>query len=217
MLAACGAKKPENAVKTEKASEAVEIEDEADGEEAEDEPEIDEIDQDAADKALAEKLEGLGCRTVFSEYTEADGVDVYVYSVVNKKEEELDEMLAVNAVSGEVMVYDLDNEKLLPFESFSLLNDNRNAAVSWDARYYLKPRTIELMPADDNSFEFTVTKDGVKEPELFGVAEIDKDKKNEAVYDDGKVSLTFTNRGDTLEISEKGNSGGVAGIYSRQE
>jgi len=180
-------------------------------------PEAEEIDQDSADKFLSEKLDELDCRAVFSEYSEVDGVDVYLYSVVNKKEVELDQMLAVNAVSGEVMVYDYDNDKLLPFERFEYYVDSGSGEVGWDSKYYLEPRTVELMPADDNSFEFTIKKKGEEKPELEGVAAVDPGKKNEAVYEDDKVSLTFLNKGDTLEISDNGNISGLAGIYSRQE
>ena len=216
LFTACG-KKNEKTAKSGSSSEtAAESSRESDEEEYE-EPEIEEIDQNSADKYLSEKLDQLDCRAVFSEYTEVDGVDVYLYSVVNKKEEELDQMLAVNAVSGEVMVYDYDKDKLLPFDRFEYYVDDGQGEVSWDSKYYLDPRTVELLPADDNSFEFTIKKNGDSKIELEGVASVDGSKKNEAVYEDEKVSLTFVNKGDTLEIRDNGNISGIAGIYSRQE
>ena len=216
LFSGCG-KKKDNAAKNEKSPEASVESPEADDEDDYEEPEIEEIDQDTADANLSEKLDELDCRAIFSEYKEVDGVDVYLYSVVNKKEEELDQMLAVNAVSGEVMVYDADNDRLLPFDRFEYYKDTGNAPVSWDSKYYLDPRTVELLPADDNSFEFKITKDGDTKPELEGVAGVESGKKNEAVYEDEKVSLTFVNKGDTLEIRDNGNISGLAGIYSRQE
>ncbi len=210
MLAACGAQKKENIMETEISSLAEE-------EESEELPEVEEIDQDAADTFLSDELEGMDCHAIFSEYTEVDGVDVYLYSVVNKEEEELDQMLAVNAVSGEVMVYDYDNEKLLSFDRFKFYKDDDGAPVSWDSKYYLDPRTVELMPADDASFEFRIIKDGNKEPELEGVAKISSGDDHEAVFEEDKVSLTFVNKGDTLEIRDNGNISGMAGIYSRED
>ncbi|MCR4589217.1 MAG: hypothetical protein K5668_00155 [Lachnospiraceae bacterium] len=211
MLAACGTQEKENKEAEKKPTE------ETTTEAAEEVPEIDEIDQDAADSYLEEKLEGLECHAIFSEYTEVDGVDVYLYSVVNKEEEELDQMLAVNAVSGEVMVYDYDNDKLLNFDRFQYYDDKGDGPVSWDSKYYLEPRTVEFMPADDNSFEFSIIKDDDSEPELEGVARIDEGDNHEAVYEDSDVSLTFVNKGDTLEIRDNGNISGMAGIYSREE
>ena len=210
MLAACGAKKEEKRQLPEIPTEETE-------EASEEEIEIEEIDQDAADKCLEEKLEGLGCHAIFSEYNEVDGVDVYLYSVVNNEDEELDQMLAVNAVSGEVMVYDNDKDKLLPFERFEYYEDKGDAPVNWDSAYYLDPRRVELMPADDRSFEFSITKEGEEEPELSGVAEVKADNTREAVYEDDSVSLTFVNKGDTLEIRDNGNISGLAGIYSRED
>ena len=210
MLAACGAKKEEK-------RELPEIPAEETEEASEEEIEIEEIDQDAADKCLEEKLEGLGCHAIFSEYNEVDGVDVYLYSVVNNEDEELDQMLAVNAVSGEVMVYDNDKDKLLPFERFEYYEDKGDPPVNWDSAYYLDPRRVELMPADDRSFEFSITKEGEEEPELSGVAEVKADNTHEALYEDDSVSLTFVNKGDTLEIRDNGNISGLAGIYSRED
>jgi len=215
LFTACGSKDKKSAETGGSSGAASESSEEADEEEYE-EPDIEEIDQDSADKFLSEKLDGLDCRAVFSEYTEVDGVDVYLYSVVNKKEEELDQMLAVNAVSGEVMVFDFDHDKLLPFERFEYYVDNGSGKVSWDSSYYLDPRTVELNPADDNSFEFTIKKKGEDKAELEGVAAV-TGKKNEAVYEDDRLSLTFVNKGDTLEIRDNGNISGLAGIYSRQE
>lgn len=186
-------------------------------EEDTDESDPEEMDQDSADAILEEKLQGTECRAIFSEYRDVDGVDVYLYSVVNKDERELDQMLAVNAISGEVVVYNPDTDKLLGYDRFEYYVDDGDNPVSWDSEYYLEPRTVELMPADDNSFEFTITKDEESEPELSGVAEVKPGSKREALYEDDKLSLTFVNQGSTLEIRDNGNISGLAGIYERQE
>lgn len=191
--------------------------DEEDEDEEEEEIDFEEIDQDTADKILEEKLQDAGCRAIFSEYTDVDDVYCFLYSVVNDKQEELDQMLAVNAISGEVVVYDAENDKLLPYDRFELYQDDGKGPVSWDGKYYLTPRTVELMPADDNSFEFTITKDEEEKPRLEGVAAVNGDDTHEATYEDEDISLTFVYKGDTLEIRDNGNISGVAGIYERQD
>ena len=183
----------------------------------EDGTESDKIEQDTADELLKEKLNGTGCKAVFSEYTEVDEVDCYLYSVVNKDEEEAEQMLAVNAISGEVMVYDSDSDSILPFERFQYYTDDGEGQVSWDSEYYSAPFKVSLLPADDTSFEFTITKDGSKDPALTGIGRVSSDKSKEAVYEDGSLSLTFVNNGETLEIREEGKKSGFAGKYERVE
>ena len=188
-------------------------------EEEDDEIEFEEIGQETADEILENCLSDLKCRAIFSEYTDIDDISVYLYSVVDENNEELDQMLAVSAVSGEVMVYDTDNDRLLPYDRFKYYIDDGKSPASWDSSYYLSPRTVNLEPADDNSFEFSITKDNKDEPELTGVAYVSQDDTHEAVYEneDEDVSLTFVNKGDTLEIRDNGNISGVAGIYERQD
>lgn len=188
-------------------------------EEEDDEIEFEEIEQETADEILENCLSDLKCRAIFSEYTDIDDISVYLYSVVDENNEELDQMLAVSAVSGEVMVYDTDNDRLLPYDRFKYYIDDGKSPASWDSSYYLSPRTVKLEPADDNSFEFSIIKDNKDEPELTGVAYVSQDDTHEAVYEneDENVSLTFVNKGDTLEIRDNGNISGVAGIYERQD
>ncbi len=188
-------------------------------EEEDDEIEFEEIGQETADEILENCLSDLKCRAIFSEYTDIDDISVYLYSVVDENNEELDQMLAVSAVSGEVMVYDTDNDRLLPYDRFKYYIDDGKSPASWDSSYYLSPRTVNLEPADDNSFEFSIIKDNKDEPELTGVAYVSQDDTHEAVYEneDEDVSLTFVNKGDTLEIRDNGNISGVAGIYERQD
>ncbi|MCR5024158.1 MAG: hypothetical protein K6A90_07495 [Lachnospiraceae bacterium] len=188
-------------------------------EEEDDEIEFEEIEQETADEILENCLADLKCRAIFSEYTDIDDISVYLYSVVDENNEELDQMLAVSAVSGEVMVYDTDNDRLLPYDRFKYYIDDGKSPASWDSSYYLPPRTVNLEPADDNSFEFSIIKDNKDEPELTGVAYVSQDDTHEAVYEneDENVSLTFVNKGDTLEIRDNGNISGVAGIYERQD
>ena len=215
VFTACGkgASKEDKAASEAASGETAENKDEDD----DDEIVFEEIDQDTADKILEEKLRDAGCRAIFSEYADVNDEHCFLYSVVNKDEEELTQMLAVNAVSGEVLVYDADEDRLLPYDRFEFYVDDGSAPASWDGKYYLAPRTVELMPADDNSFEFTITKDEADAPQLEGVAGVSSDNNHEAVYEDKDLSLTFVNKGDTLEIRDNGNVSGVAGIYDRQD
>ncbi len=208
MLSSCGGGKDKKPAPGAEAPEEVEVEQE--------EKKPQEIEEKEAAKILGEKLSSLGLKGEFSEFTEVDEVDVFLYSVVNNDGKESDEMLAVNAVSGEVMVYDPAKDKLLPYERFSMLKDKSSERVSWDGGFYLAPRTVTLMPADDNSFEFTITKDGSKEPEFFGVAYTGKEDR-EAEYEENGLKITFIMSGDSLEIKEEGKKAGISGVYERQE
>ncbi|MCR4589689.1 MAG: hypothetical protein K5668_02620 [Lachnospiraceae bacterium] len=210
VLTACGGEK-----KNDQGEVLPKIDEESTEESVGEKPEV--IERDEALKALEEKLEGTGCRAVFSKKAEVDEVDCYLYSVVNNDGEEPEQMLAVNAVSGEVMVYDSESESLLPFDRFEYYKDDGKGPVSWDSVYYLAPFKVSLMPADDTSFEFSITKDGSKKAELTGVADVSSDSPKEAFYEDGNLSLTFVNNGETLEIRDKGKKSGFAGKYERVE
>ena len=210
MLSSCGGGKDKKDPAP--GAEAPQIKEEV---ETEAKPEL--IERKEADGYISAKLKDLGVRAVFSEETEVDEVDVFLYSVVNNEGEDTDQMLAVNAVSGEVMVYDPDKDKLLPFERFSYLTDKGSEPVSWDGEFYLAPRTLTLMPADDNSFEFTFAEDGKKETEVFGVAYVKGEDGRKAEYEEDGQKLTFIMGSGSLEIKEEGKKSGLSGVYERQE
>ncbi|SFK74599.1 hypothetical protein SAMN05216390_10387 [Lachnospiraceae bacterium KH1T2] len=205
-LSACGTTK--NATSTE-ASVSTEASAESEESTEEEEEEPDEIAQTDADALLSEKLDGLDCQAVFFDLEFINEHDYYTYSIVNKDGDELDQMLAVDAVSGEVYVYDTDDEEIRDFSEFELYDPEKDVKVDWEGTYELDGMTVVLSPADDSSFEFKFTKNDEKQ--LEGVAQV-SDNKGE--YSDDEVSLTFEFTKDgSLKISNKGNINEFAGIY----
>ncbi len=177
------------------------------------EEEIIQIGQGDADAILAEKLDGTECQAVFNDFRDIGTEEYYTYTVVDSGNNELDQMLAVNAVSGDVVVYDLEADKISDYSTFEYYNEKKDADVNWEGDFYLEPRTVHLEPADDNSFEFTITKDGEEEPELAGIATADTEDRWQATYEDDKVSLIFERTKNGLEIRDKGDMSGFAAIY----
>ena len=177
------------------------------------EEEIIQIGQGDADAILAEKLDGTECQAVFNDFRDIGTEEYYTYTVVDSDNNELDQMLAVNAVSGDVVVYDLEADKISDYSTFEYYNEKKDADVNWEGDFYLEPRTVHLEPADDNSFEFTITKDGEEEPELAGIATADTEDRWQATYEDDKVSLIFERTKNGLEIRDKGDMSGFAAIY----
>ncbi len=177
------------------------------------EEEVIQIGQGDADGILAEKLEGTDCKAVFNDFRDIGTDEYYTYTVVDSEDNELDQMLAVNAFSGDVVVYDLEKDSISDYSTFIYYDEKKDADVNWEGDFYLEPRTVHLEPADDTTFEFTITKDGEEEPELAGIATVDQEDRWQAVYDDGEYSLTFERTKNGLEIHDNGDMSGFAAIY----
>lgn len=209
LMTACGGNK---SIKEGSTEAPIRIDSEESESETEEEEEVepDEISEEDANSLLAEKLDGLGCSAIFDIETQVGDNDYYTYTVVDSNGDELDQMLAVDNISGEVYVYDMDADEVSDFKNFSLYNPEKDVKVSWEGSYKLEGMTVNLEPADDNSFEFTFT-DEKGESVFGGVAEIDG---NSASYEDDDVSLAFSFETDgSLKISNKGNINAYAGIY----
>ncbi len=175
------------------------------------------IGRKTADEALEEKVQGIeGLETVFKEEKDIDGVTCYLYT--SKMDgRELRQLLAVGAISGEVMVYDPDKNKVLGFDRFEYATEDEDAPASWDGEFYKSPYSLLLMPADDNSFEFELTKDGEDEPMVFGMAKVSEGKSKEAVCEKEGLALTFIYSKDGIEIKGTGKAAGVSGKYVLRE
>ena len=181
--------------------------------ETEEEEEVDpeEISKEDANALLEEKLDGLGCSAIYDTETMVGDDYYYTYTVIDSEENEMDQMLAVNAVSGEVYVYDLDADKVSDFKNFKLYNPDKDAKVSWEGSYKLDEMTVSLEPGDDNSFEFNF-KDADGKSVFAGVAQV---SGNSASYKDDDVSLGFSFETDgSLKIANNGNINAYAGIYA---
>ncbi|MCR5778035.1 MAG: hypothetical protein K6G84_11560 [Lachnospiraceae bacterium] len=203
-LGACSGKKGNDAKESTAATETTEAVTEESVEPAK-------ISQDDADQLISEKLDGTNANAIYNNMDYADGMDIYTYTVVDADGNELDQMLAVDSVSGEVYVYDYDNEVLSDFSEFELYDPDSHANISWSGTFTLDKMTVTLDPADDNSFEFSFANDG--ETEFQGVAQIDG---NKASYEDDDVKLTFEfDKDGSLKVVNNGNINSYAGIYAK--
>lgn len=115
--------------------------------------------QSDAGQMISEKLAGTGCTY------EADGVKelnenhYYIYRIL-KDGKELAQALAVDDISGEVLVYEPDSESLAAFEEFELYDAEKDMPVQWDGSYYMEENLISLLPADNTSSEIHVSAGG---------------------------------------------------------
>ncbi|MBO6133616.1 MAG: hypothetical protein J6P05_04705 [Lachnospiraceae bacterium] len=173
-----------------------------------------EITQEDADQIVEDKLYDTKAKAVFSEVVNVDDENWYTYRVVNSDGEDLKEYVAVNAISGEVAVYDSEGGDIWDYSSFSLYDEKKDEPVSWDGNFVLGSMEVTLYPADDNAFEFNIKKNG--EDQLAGVANVSAEK-NVGIFKDEKVSLSFEKRDDSLVISDTGNMSGYAGVYEKKE
>ncbi|MCR5626778.1 MAG: hypothetical protein K6F99_05625 [Lachnospiraceae bacterium] len=184
-----------------------------DGEEEEDEDAyVVELSQEDADALVAEKTSPLNFTPVYNEQVVNDKNTYYTYTVLDENEEEIEQLLAVDAVSGEVSVYDLENDKILPYSDFKYYNAETDEVVDWNGTFKNGQISVTLLPADEVNFEFTFEGGGVDK--LVGVATLASNRK--AVYEDEKVCLVFNMKGDTLTIIDGDDvKSGYAGEYKK--
>ena len=164
------------------------------------------IEKKDADLLLEEAIDGTGCKAVFLETVEIDGNGYYTYSVTDPDGKDLKEGLAVDGFSGNVCVYNPDAGKVKDFDSFEYYDRSsaRERNISWEGDFILNDSLkVSLVPADEDSFEFTVYKKD--EEVLFGVARIDGDKAEWTAADE-KEGLSFKMVDEnTLQIVENGS------------
>lgn len=173
------------------------------------------IKKEDADSLIEEELSGSGCSAEYKEALEIDESGYYTYTVKDPDGKVMDRMLAVDGFSGDVKVYDFGLKKISDFSEFPYYEKTarRFKDISWDGTYVKGNTSVELLPADDSSFEFEV-----KEKDktiLSGIALIEKD---EAVFtsEDEKEELKFKMTGtDKLEMTEKGDLK-ISGEYKRK-
>ncbi len=173
------------------------------------------IEQKDADMLLNEALTGTGCRAVFADTAEIDENGYYTYTVIDPDGGEMKTGLAVDGFSGDVFVYDAGKKKVSSFEGFDYYDSSplKNRNISWDGRFVLDNFSVELLPADESSFEFTVSK---KDKELInGLAVIEEDEASWE-SEDKSERITFKMIDDkTLQMVGTGKAM-ISGQYIKE-
>ncbi len=168
------------------------------------------IGKEAAAEALNESLEGLSYDTSFQREADIDGIKCYLYTAV-KDGKESEELLAVNAVSGEVMAYDPESGKLLSFDRSAFFVDDGETPLSWDGEFECTPYSLVLMPADDQSFEFEFKKGG--ESLLYDIARVSDSDTHKAEGESEGTKVTFIQKNGSIEVKCDGDLTEIAGVY----
>lgn len=173
------------------------------------------IQKEDADNLLTEALDGSGCKADYRDSIEIDESGYYTYTVTDPEGNVMDMILAVDGFSGSVQVYDPAKKEVMDFSEFPYYDktESRFRDINWDGRFSKGDQSIELLPADDSSFEFTVYEKDRKV--LTGVAFIEKDG---AAWEseDKKESIGFKMTGPgILQVTEEGDMG-ISGEYKSE-
>lgn len=134
--------------------------------------------------------------------TTVDGEDYYVFIVASREDNKPVGQVAVRLDTGEKFNYEGEGV-LSDYAEFSLFDPEAAAAYSWEGQFSDGSRTLELLPMDETSFEYTLG-------DLTGVAQISgntaKDAENDVTlsFDDaGALTLTGAAEGKFTPKSSK--------------
>jgi len=159
------------------------------------------IDEKSAEQLVSERLDTTKYSVQKDSDISVDGKDYYIFKIL-EGETPLSMGVAVEKISGELYAYKED-KTLAPYSEFTLYDASTDATVSWEGTYKSENASLEMSPADANSFEFTLTSpDGSKT--ITGVAQASG--KEAAYEEEGGYKITFTNDGDTITVTENGTS-----------
>lgn len=166
-----------------------------------DEEEILTIDEKSAEQLVSERLDTTKYSVKKDTDVNLDGKDYYIFNVF-EGDTQLTMGVAVEKISGELFAYKED-KTIAPYSEFTLYDESNDVTLDWEGTYNSETASLELAPADENSFEFTLTsKDGSKS--ITGVAQV---AGTEAIYEEESgYKITFTNDGTTITITENGTS-----------
>ncbi|MCR5650117.1 MAG: hypothetical protein K6F86_02915 [Lachnospiraceae bacterium] len=175
------------------------------------------IKEEDAERLISEELSGTGCTTEFSESLEIDESGYYTYTVKDPEGKIMDQMLAVDGFSGDVKVYDREKNRVSDFSGFAYYekSDNRFRDISWDGVFVNNGISIELVPADEAAFEFTISqKDNTL---LVGMGSVEKNKAFWKSEDEKEtIEFEMTDEGE-LEVTETGDQDlEISGSYKRK-
>lgn len=194
LLMGCSTKK---AYEGENTSESVQVDN---NKNETDKDKIVEIDEKSATQLVSERLDTTKYSVEKEDEITVDSNSYYVFKILENGNA-LSMRVAVDKVSGELYAYKEDNT-IAPYKEFTLYDESKDAEVNWEGTYNSDTATLELMPADDNSFEFILTNID-SNTSISGVAQA---SGNEATYNENGCTLTLVNDNTSISVNESGTS-----------
>ena len=169
------------------------------------------IKQDDAEALVKEKLVGTGCEESFADHIANDTDGYYLFSVT-KDGTALDQMLAVNDISGEVVVFNTETEELEDYSAFHYYDNEKDAVIEWNGSYQNGDYSVKIEEDAPGSFYFTILE---KKKEVLSGTAMPGGKTATAQTDDGTIS--FYANDQTLTVSSDQTPFVYAGDYTKQE
>lgn len=160
---------------------------------------------------IKEKLPEGYEATFYDEISDENENDFYLYQVENE-EAILDQKLAVNCESGEVMVYEEHGEEFLPYDKFILYDKTKDENVSWNGEYTSDKYTIVIEETDPGNFEYRILQ-GEEEKYLGFAFFNDYTNASSETKEYGVVTLILTDNGLKIETSVESD---ISGIYDKE-
>lgn len=178
-----------------------------------DKDKIVEIDEKSAAQLVSERLDTTKYSVEKDDEITVDSNSYYVFKILENGNP-LTMGVAVDKISGELHAYKED-KTIAPYNEFTLYDESKDGEINWEGTYNSDTATLELMPADDNSFEFTLTNQE-SNTSISGVAQA---SGNEATYGEDGYALTLVNDNVSITVNESGTSSlGISfqGTYTKK-
>lgn len=160
------------------------------------EPESAPLTKTEAQALLAEDID-TGTYMILDTATKVtvDGEEYYVFIVANNADAKVAGQIAVSTKTGEKFTYKGEykgKEQLSAYTEFALYDPNADRTISWEGIFTTDDgsRTLELLPMDDNSFEYMLD-------DTSGIAQV---KGNTATDTENGITFTY---GDDNSIELK--------------
>lgn len=171
------------------------------------------IDEKSAQQLVSERLDTSKYSTEKEDEITVDDKNYYVFKILQDGSP-LSMGIAVDKLSGELSAYKED-KTIVPYSEFTLYDEAKDTSVNWEGTFKNDVATLELMPADSNSFEFSLT----SKAGSYTVSGVAQASDKEAVYEEESgYKITFVNEGESIKIEErKANPSGTAfqGTYTK--
>lgn len=171
------------------------------------------MDEKSAAQLVSERLDTTKYSVEKEDEITVDSNSYYVFKILENNNP-LTMGVAVDKISGELYAYKQD-KTIAPYKEFTLYDESKDVQVNWEGTYKSDTATLDLMPADDNSFEFTLT-NKESNTTISGVAQA---SGNEATYGEDGFTLTLVNDNASITVTESGTSSlGVSfqGTYTKK-